>query len=52
MHGRAILGQDDRFFAYNSLNIKFKGIVMKLKNVPHTISVELLILTIFFDVSQ
>ena len=36
------------FFANNSLIIDFKGIVMKLKNVAHTISVE----KPFFDVVQ
>ena len=39
-HGRAILDQGHRFSAYISLIIEFKGILMKLKNVPHTISVE------------
>ena len=38
--GRARLDQGAQFFAYISLIIEFKGIVMKLKNVPHTISVE------------
>ena len=34
------------------VNITFKGKLVKLKNVPHTISVEWLIFTIVFDVSQ
>ena len=37
--GKAILEQGDRFFAYILLIIELKGIVMKLKNVPHTISI-------------
>ena len=40
VHGRARLDQGVLFFAYILLIIEFKGIVMKLKNVPHTISVE------------
>ena len=52
VHGRARLDQGAWYFAYISLIIEFKGIVMKLKNVSHTISVELLIFTIVFNVSQ
>ena len=37
------------FFAYNSLIIKYKGILLKLKSAI-AISVEKLIFTIFFDV--
>ena len=37
LHGRAILDQGNSFFAYILFIIEFKGIVMKLKNVPHTI---------------
>ena len=40
IHGRAGLDQGAQFFAYISLVIEFKGIVMKLKNVSHTISME------------
>ena len=40
VHGSARLDQGARFFAYNWLIIEFKGIVMKLKNVPNTISLE------------
>ena len=47
-----ILDQGARFFAYISLFIDFKGIVMKLKNVSHTISAEKLNFTFFFDVVQ
>ena len=39
-HGRAILDQGNRFFAYILLIIELKAIVMMLKNVPHTISVK------------
>ena len=46
-HGRAILDQGTRFFAYNSLIIEFKGILVKLKNVALTIYVEFFIFTIF-----
>jgi len=40
------------FFAYSALIINFKGVHMKLKIVALAISVEWLIFTIFFDVSQ
>ena len=39
-----------RVFAYSTLIIGFKGVPMKLKIVALAISVEKLILTIFFDV--
>ena len=47
VHGRAILDQGARFFAYNLLIIEFKGILVKLKNVALAISVEYLIVKIF-----
>ena len=50
-HGRDKLDQGDRFCTYILLIIELKGMVMKFKNVPHTISVEWLILW-FFYVSQ
>ena len=40
------------FFAYSALNINFKEVHMKLKIVGLEISVEKLIFTNFYDVSQ
>ena len=51
MHGRAIYGHDDCFLLI-VLFINFKGVHMKLKIVALAISVEKLIFTIFFNVSQ
>ena len=45
-HGRAIVDQGTRFFAYILLIIEFKGIVIRLKKVQLTTSVEYLIFTI------
>ena len=39
-------------FAYSALIIEFKWVLVKLKNVPHTISEEILIFMIFLGVSQ
>ena len=42
----------DHFFASSLLLFKFKGIIMKLKNVACAISVEWLIIAFFVDVIQ
>ena len=39
-HGRAILDQGNRFFAYILLIIEFKETLVKLKNVDLAISME------------
>ena len=44
-HGRPSIDRGDLFFANNSLTIEFKGILVKLKNVPCVISIEYLIFT-------
>ena len=50
MHGRPIYGHDDRFLLIACINCK--GVHMKLKIVALAISVDKLIFTNFFDVSQ
>ena len=47
-HSRAILDQGARCFAYISLIIEFKGMVMKLKNA----SIQFPWNSLFFDISQ
>ena len=47
---RPSVTQGARFFTYSLLIIKFKGILMTLKNVVLAIVVEQPIFTIFFDV--
>jgi len=49
---RPSIAQGAQFFAYFSLIIEFKWIVMTLKNVPHTTSLEKFTFTIFFNISQ
>ena len=47
LYGRTSDAHYDLFFASNSFSIKFKGTLMKLKNVAFAISVEYLILGFF-----